>query len=92
MASVGWAVASAVVVVAVPVVLIAASNVVSFDSDGWQLDPRRDNLIRSFPFEFWYDATVTVVVRTVLSALVVGGAALIARRLLGGGTVEPAVP
>jgi integral membrane protein (TIGR01906 family) len=64
----------------------------SFSNDLWQLDPRTDNLIRFFPFEFWYDATVTVALRTVLSALVVGGAALIARRWLRGGIVERAVP
>lgn len=64
----------------------------SFSNDLWQLDPRTDNLIRFFPFEFWYDATVTVALRTVLSALVVGGAALIARRWLRGGIGERAVP
>jgi integral membrane protein (TIGR01906 family) len=65
--------------------LFLTFHVLSFDNDLWQLDPRRDNLIRFFPFEFWYDATVTVAVRTVLSALLVGGAALIARRWLRGG-------
>jgi integral membrane protein (TIGR01906 family) len=67
-------------------------HVVSFDNDLWQLDPRSDNLIRFFPFDFWYEATVTVAVRTVLSAVVVGGAALIARRWLRGGIGEHAVP
>jgi integral membrane protein (TIGR01906 family) len=72
--------------------LFLTFHVLSFDNDLWQLDPRRDNLIRFFPFEFWYDATVTVAVRTVLSALLVGGAALIARRWLRGGIGGHAVP
>ena len=129
----GWGVASTVLVLAVPVLLIAATlnglfydadffaagagatlaliaffgaltmvnfeqlfltfHVLSFDNDLWQLDPRRDNLIRFFPFEFWFDATVTVALRAVLSALVVGGLALIGRRWLHtGGIGERAVP
>ncbi|HEY3111395.1 MAG TPA: DUF1461 domain-containing protein, partial [Chloroflexota bacterium] len=40
--------------------LFLAFHLVSFDNDLWQLDPRRDNLIRFFPFEFWFDATVAV--------------------------------
>jgi integral membrane protein (TIGR01906 family) len=72
--------------------LFLAFHEMSFSNDLWQLDPRTDNLIRFFPFEFWYDATVTVALRTVLSALVVGGAALIARRWLRGGIGERAVP
>lgn len=72
--------------------LFLAFHIVSFDNDLWRLDPRTDNLIRFFPFEFWYDATVTVAVRTVLSALLVGSAALIARRWLRGGISERAVP
>lgn len=50
--------------------LFLTFHLVSFDNDLWQLDPRRDNLIRFFPFHFWFDATVTVGIRTVLSACV----------------------
>ncbi|HEV8637706.1 MAG TPA: DUF1461 domain-containing protein [Chloroflexota bacterium] len=58
-------------------------HLLSFDNDLWQLDPGRDNLIRFFPFAFWFDATVTVALRSVLSALVVAAAALWMRRLVG---------
>jgi integral membrane protein (TIGR01906 family) len=58
-------------------------HLLSFDNDLWQLDPRRDNLIRFFPFAFWFDATVTVALRSVFSALVVAAAALGTRRLAG---------
>ena len=57
-------------------------HLLSFDNALWQLDPSRDNLIRFFPFAFWFDATVTVAVRSVLSALLVAAAALWTRRLV----------
>ena len=47
-------------------------HLLSFDNDLWQLDPARDNLIRIFPFYFWYDATLQVVIRTVAIAVVLG--------------------
>ncbi|HEY3079695.1 MAG TPA: DUF1461 domain-containing protein [Chloroflexota bacterium] len=58
-------------------------HLLSFDNDLWQLDPRRDNLIRFFPFAFWFDATVSVALRSVFSALVVAAVALGTRRLAG---------
>jgi integral membrane protein (TIGR01906 family) len=58
-------------------------HLLSFDNDLWQLDPRRDNLIRFFPFPFWFDATVSVALRSVFSALVVAALALGTRRLAG---------
>jgi drug/metabolite transporter (DMT)-like permease len=60
--------------------LFLAFHLVSFDNDLWQLDPRRDNLIRFFPFEFWFDATVTVALRTVFFAVVLAVAAWTVRR------------
>jgi integral membrane protein (TIGR01906 family) len=60
--------------------LFLTFHMLSFDNDLWQLDPRRDNLIRFFPFQFWYDATVTVALRSVLFALVLGVAAWTVRR------------
>ena len=51
--------------------LFLTFHLLSFDNDLWILDPRRDNLIRFFPFEFWFDATVTAALRTVLSAVAV---------------------
>lgn len=63
--------------------LFLAFHLLSFDNSLWQLDPRTDNLIRFFPFEFWFDATVTVAIRTVLSAVVLAVAAWAARRWEG---------
>jgi integral membrane protein (TIGR01906 family) len=63
--------------------LFLAFHLLSFDNDLWQLDPRKDNLIRFFPFEFWFDATVTVAVRTVLSALLLAAVAWSVRRWEG---------
>jgi integral membrane protein (TIGR01906 family) len=60
--------------------LFLTFHMISFDNDLWQLDPRRDNLIRFFPFGFWYDATVTVALRSVLFALVLGVGAWTVRR------------
>jgi integral membrane protein (TIGR01906 family) len=72
--------------------LFLTFHLVSFNNDLWELDPRKDNLIRFFPFEFWYDATVTVATRTVLSAVAVGAAAWLARRWLRGEIGEHLVP
>jgi integral membrane protein (TIGR01906 family) len=66
--------------------LFLTFHLLSFDNDLWQLDPRRDNLIRFFPFAFWFDATVTVAMRSVLSALLVVVVALWTRRFLGRST------
>jgi integral membrane protein (TIGR01906 family) len=63
--------------------LFLTFHMMSFDNDLWQLDPRKDNLIRFFPFEFWFDSTVTVATRTVLSALVLAVTAWIVRRWEG---------
>jgi integral membrane protein (TIGR01906 family) len=60
--------------------LFLAFHLLSFDNDLWQLDPRRDNLIRFFPFEFWFDATVTVALRTVFFAVVLAVVAWTVRR------------
>ena len=55
----------------------------SFANDFWQLDPRTDYLVRIFPQDFWFDATLWVVVRAIAGALlltVTGGAFLVYRR------------
>jgi integral membrane protein (TIGR01906 family) len=60
--------------------LFLTFHLLSFDNDLWQLDPRRDNLIRFFPFQFWFDATVTVALRSVFFAVVLAVAAWTVRR------------
>jgi integral membrane protein (TIGR01906 family) len=67
--------------------LFTRFHLISFSNDLWILDPRTDNLIRIFPFYFWYDATVSVIIRTVVAALllaVAGGLAILGpgRRLV----------
>ena len=49
----------------------------SFSNDLWQLDPRRDYLLKMFPQDFWLDSTIWVATRAVA-----GGALLMA--LFGG--------
>ena len=41
----------------------------SFANDLWQLDPRTDYLVKIFPQNFWFDATLWVVVRAIGGAL-----------------------
>ena len=58
----------------------------SFANDFWQLDPRTDNLVRIFPQDFWFDATVWVAVRAITGALVLtvaGGSYLVYLRYSG---------
>jgi integral membrane protein (TIGR01906 family) len=43
----------------------------SFANDFWQLDPRTDYLVRIFPDNFWFDATLWVAVRAIIGALLV---------------------
>ena len=43
----------------------------SFANDFWQLDSRTDNLVRLFPQDFWFDATIWVAIRAVVAALLV---------------------
>lgn len=43
-----------------------------FKNNYWQLDPRTDHLIQMFPFEFWYDAMLTVAARVVAVIVVIG--------------------
>lgn len=55
----------------------------SFANDLWQLDPRTDYLVRIFPQDFWFDATMWVAVRAITGALVLtvaGSAYLVYRR------------
>lgn len=54
----------------------------SFDNDLWLLDPRTDNLIRFFPFEFWFDATVTVAQRSIFASVGTLLVAMIGRWIL----------
>ena len=58
----------------------------SFANDLWQLDPRTDYLVRIFPQDFWFDATIWVAVRAITGALVLtvaGGAYVVGRRYTG---------
>ncbi len=59
-----------------------AFHKMSFDNDLWLLDPRTDNLIRFFPFEFWFDATVTVAQRAIFAALGTIVVTMLGRRVL----------
>ncbi|MBC8281517.1 MAG: TIGR01906 family membrane protein [Chloroflexi bacterium] len=55
----------------------------SFANDFWQLDPRTDYLVRIFPDNFWFDATMWVAIRAVVGALVItvaGSSYLVYRR------------
>jgi integral membrane protein (TIGR01906 family) len=47
---------------------------ISFANDLWQLDPRTDYLLVLFPLGFWFDATVSVVLRSIAGALALAGA------------------
>ena len=52
----------------------------SFANDFWRLDPRTDYLVRIFPQDFWFDATLWVAVRAIFGALILtvaGGAFLV---------------
>ena len=42
----------------------------SFANDFWQLDPRTDYLVRLFPQDFWFDATMWVALRAIVGALI----------------------
>jgi integral membrane protein (TIGR01906 family) len=55
----------------------------SFANDFWQLDPRTDYLVRLFPQDFWFDATMWVALRAITGALIltaVGGGYLVYQR------------
>lgn len=58
----------------------------SFANDFWQLDPRTDYLVRIFPQDFWFDATMWVAVRAISGAVVltVAGSAYLAYRRYSG--------
>jgi len=59
-------------------------HLLSFRNDYWLLDPRTDMLIRMFPFGFWFEAALTLVMQTALTGLILGvvggGLALLGRR------------
>jgi len=46
----------------------------SFANDFWQLDPRTDYLVRLFPQDFWFDATMWVALRAITGALILTAA------------------
>ena len=46
----------------------------SFANDFWRLDPRTDYLVRIFPQGFWFDATVWVMIRVIVVALMLTAA------------------
>ena len=58
----------------------------SFANDFWRLDPRTDYLVRIFPQDFWFDATLWVAVRAIFGALILtvaGNAFLVYRKYFG---------
>ena len=55
----------------------------SFANDFWRLDPRTDYLVHIFPLGFWFDATVWVMIRVIVTALILtvaGSSYLVYRR------------
>ena len=55
----------------------------SFANDFWQLDPRTDYLVRLFPQDFWFDATMSVALWAITGALILtaaGGGHLLYQR------------
>ena len=44
---------------------------ISFAKDFWRLNPRTDYLVRIFPDNFWFDATVWVAMRAIVGALII---------------------
>ena len=44
---------------------------ISFANDFWRLNPRTDYLVRIFPNNFWFDATVWVALRAIVGALII---------------------
>ena len=44
---------------------------ISFANDFWRLNPRTDYLVRIFPDNFWFDATVWVAMRAIVGALII---------------------
>lgn len=66
--------------------LFTRFHLISFSNDFWLLDPKTDRLIQMFPFDFWYNATIAIVVQAL--GITVGIAALgglfvwLGRRLL----------
>ena len=58
----------------------------SFANDFWRLDPRTDYLVRIFPQDFWFDATLWVAIRAIFEALILtvaGSAFLVYRKYSG---------
>lgn len=55
-------------------------HLLSFTNDLWQLDPSRDNLIRLFPAEFFFAATLRVALLSLLATILLGTAAILLRQ------------
>ena len=58
----------------------------SFANAFWRLDPRTDYLVRIFPQDFWFDATLWVAVRAISGAMILtvaGSAFLVYRKYSG---------
>lgn len=51
-----------------------------FSNNFWQLDPRTDHLIQMFPFGFWYDAMLTVVLRVLIVTLALAACGVVLGR------------
>jgi integral membrane protein (TIGR01906 family) len=49
-------------------------HVLAFSNDLWQLDPRTDHLIQTFPEAFWQKITTLIVMSTLLESLLMLGA------------------
>ena len=48
----------------------------SFTNDFWRLDPRTDYLVRIFPQDFWFDATMWVAIRVIAGGLILTAAGI----------------
>jgi integral membrane protein (TIGR01906 family) len=47
-------------------------HLLSFSNSFWILDPRTDHLIQMFPFGFWYNAMITIIVWSLATIAVCG--------------------
>ena len=52
--------------------LFVRLHLLSFTNEFWILDPKTDHLIQMFPFGFWYNAMLTLVMRSLAAVVAIG--------------------
>ena len=55
---------------------------ISFTNDYWQLNPEKDFLIVLFPFDFWVNATIFIVVASIILILLSFGISFCLRKII----------